>query len=401
MTPNQRGAEQKPVMDQSQDGYLLIADITGYTAFLRESELEHAKDSLRTLLDLLIEQTKPPLRISRLEGDAVISYALQGSFQRGQTLVDLIEATYVEFRRALDLMVLNTSCNCLACRNIANLDLKFFVHYGTFALESLPAYIELVGSDVNILHRLTKNSVTTMTGMHAYVLYTQAAVDQLNIPEIFPELTLHIESYADVGEITTFLMDMHPIWESRKHRFHKEVKPEDAILVFEQKFKISPTVAWEYVTNPKYRALIYGSDKQELKDLKKGRISEGSVYICSHGNNKIQQTIVDWHPFYQYTITNNTPGGGTAMNTVRIQSEPDGTRVILLASKIEGGSAFMRGFMNTIGKNKFLSSTEEGFEKLGKIIEVEIAEGAPHGQEAGKIPKEQIQEAVIQSLSDA
>ena len=83
MTPNQRGAEQKPVMDQSQDGYLLIADITGYTAFLRESELEHAKDSLRTLLDLLIEQTKPPLRISRLEGDAVISYALQGQLPEG------------------------------------------------------------------------------------------------------------------------------------------------------------------------------------------------------------------------------------------------------------------------------------------------------------------------------
>ena len=89
------------------------------------------------------------------------------------------------------------------------------------------------------------------------------------------------------------------------------------------------------------------------------------------------------------------------MNTVRIQSEPDGTRVILLASKIDGGSAFMRGFMNTIGKNKFLSSTREGFEKLGKIIEVEIAEDAPHGEEAGKITEEQIEEAVIQSLSDA
>jgi len=54
-------------------GYLVIADITGYTAFLSDSELEHAEDSLKDLLDLLIDQTKPPLVISRLEGDAVIS----------------------------------------------------------------------------------------------------------------------------------------------------------------------------------------------------------------------------------------------------------------------------------------------------------------------------------------
>ena len=388
-------------MQQAQEGFLLIADITGYTVFLRESELEHAKDSLRSLLDLLIEQTKPPLRISRLEGDAVISYALDGSFSTGQTLVDLIEETYIEFRRALDLMVLNTSCDCLACRNIANLDLKFFVHYGTFVLEPLHAYLELIGSDVNILHRLTKNSVTKMTGIRAYVLYTQAAVDQLKIPEMIPELTVHVESFADVGEITTYLMDMHPVWESRKHRYHKEVKPEEAIFIFEQKFNVSPTVAWEYVTNPKYRALIYGSDKQELKDLKKGRISNGSVYICSHGKNIIQQTIVDWHPFKQYTITNNTPGGGTAMNTVRIQTEPDGTRVILLASKIEGGSPIMRGFMNTLGKNKFLSSTKDGFNRLGKLIDDEIETSTPHGEQVGEIPEEQIEEAVVQSLMSA
>ena len=59
----------------AEQGYLAIADITGYTAYLNESELEHAQDSLSTILNLLIDQTKPPLTISRLEGDAVISFA--------------------------------------------------------------------------------------------------------------------------------------------------------------------------------------------------------------------------------------------------------------------------------------------------------------------------------------
>ncbi len=61
-------------MTASRSGFLLIADITGYTAFLSQSELEHARDSLNSLLGLLVEQKQRLLRISRLEGDAVFSY---------------------------------------------------------------------------------------------------------------------------------------------------------------------------------------------------------------------------------------------------------------------------------------------------------------------------------------
>jgi len=103
-------------------GYLVIADITGYTAYLSDSELEHAKDSLNSLLKLLIEYTKRPLLISRLEGDAVISYALDDNVSQGQTLVELVENTYVAFRKARELMIVNTTCECRACANIPGKD---------------------------------------------------------------------------------------------------------------------------------------------------------------------------------------------------------------------------------------------------------------------------------------
>ena len=44
-------------------GYFLIADITGYTQYLSESELDHAQKSLTALLNLLIKHTRPPLVI--------------------------------------------------------------------------------------------------------------------------------------------------------------------------------------------------------------------------------------------------------------------------------------------------------------------------------------------------
>ena len=147
-------------MSKTFEGYLLIADITGYTRYLSESELEHAQDTLTALLELLVENTRPPLVISRLAGDAVISYGLREDFFQGQTFIEKIEDTYVTFRKTIERLALNNTCRCNACANISNLDLKFFIHYGTFGIQRISDYDELVGSDIILLHRLLKNSVT-------------------------------------------------------------------------------------------------------------------------------------------------------------------------------------------------------------------------------------------------
>ena len=98
-----------------QHGFLIISDINVYSTYLKDSELEHARDSLTSLLKLVIAETRSPLTISKLEGDAVFSYAPKGGFLSGQTLLEIIESSYAAFRRALELMVLNTSCTCNAC----------------------------------------------------------------------------------------------------------------------------------------------------------------------------------------------------------------------------------------------------------------------------------------------
>src|SRR3989304_811830 len=77
----------------TQQGFLIISDITGYSKYVNESELEHARDSLTELLNILIRHTQSPLVISKLEGDAVFSYAPAGGFLQGQTLLDMIEKT--------------------------------------------------------------------------------------------------------------------------------------------------------------------------------------------------------------------------------------------------------------------------------------------------------------------
>jgi hypothetical protein len=46
-------------MAATEKGFLVIADISGYTSFLRNSELDSAAEHLRAFLDILIEHTKP------------------------------------------------------------------------------------------------------------------------------------------------------------------------------------------------------------------------------------------------------------------------------------------------------------------------------------------------------
>ena len=152
-------------MSKIHEGYLLIVDITGYTRYLSESELEHAQE---TMTALLVENTRPPLVISRLAGDAIISYGLREGFFQGQTFIEILEDTYITFRKAIDRLVLNNTCGCNACANISSLDLKFFIHYGTFGFQRISDFDELVGNDINLLHRLLKNSVTEETGFQAY-----------------------------------------------------------------------------------------------------------------------------------------------------------------------------------------------------------------------------------------
>ncbi|MFN8427363.1 MAG: hypothetical protein U0X87_14050 [Anaerolineales bacterium] len=47
----------------TQRGYLLIADISGYTSFVAKTELEHSHEIISELLELLVEKFQPVMTI--------------------------------------------------------------------------------------------------------------------------------------------------------------------------------------------------------------------------------------------------------------------------------------------------------------------------------------------------
>ena len=379
-------------------GYLVIADITGYTAFLNDSELEHAEDSLRDLLDLLIDQTKPPLVISRLEGDAVISYSPEASFLQGQTMVEIIENTYVRFRQARQRMRLNTACPCNACQNIPNLDLKFFVHYGTYVLQNFANYTELVGKDVNIAHRLLKNHIREETGISAYAAYTEAAVEALGIPEFVDEMQEHLEEFPDVGEVKLYVEDLEPVWQRESKRRRVFVDPEEAFFTTETEIPAEPPLVWDYFTKPEYRNVMMGADSTEIEDKNAGRTDEGAVYVCAHGDTLVPQPVLDWRPFEYYTYEMPMPGRLSVMITTRFIPIEGGTRVLGLCSKPRG--AMIARNLAKLARGQAQSNTQKGFDSLREVIIKELESGVSVRPEASSVPREQVAAAAKASLAE-
>lgn len=309
---------------------LLIADISGYTQFLQASELEHARGILTDLLGVLVDQTRPPLVISRLEGDAVFSYELSTRSVSGQTVVEMLEGTYVAFRRAIDLIVLNTTCDCNACANVGSLDLKFFVHHGEFALQEIGERRELLGTAVNIAHRLTKNTVKATTGITAYTLWTAAAFQALELLELAKGWVPHREVYDDVGQVECWVQDMHPVWLEQRDRSELSFDAAEVLVEASVEIPLEPELVWDRLADPVYRSVLMHASSQEIQPAENGRTGPGATFVCHHGSRVTPQLIVEWQPFRR-VITKDAlpfPGGKTFIFVeYRLEPTPGGTRL--------------------------------------------------------------------------
>jgi len=199
---------------KTQTGYLVLADISGYTSFVAQTEIEHADLALSHLLETIIEQLSSLLVISKLEGDAVFAYVEEGKLETARSLLILIDRTYLAFREKVLALYSQATCPCRACRALPTLDLKFMVHHGGFIVQQVAGIRDLLGTDVNLIHRLAKNHVTESTGWKGYALFTNQVLEQLQTErDSFVQQT---ESYEHLGEVETFVRDMHVRYESMK-----------------------------------------------------------------------------------------------------------------------------------------------------------------------------------------
>ncbi|MBF8290359.1 MAG: hypothetical protein HW391_1327 [Chloroflexi bacterium] len=183
-------------------GFLVIADLTGYTAYLSGGEIEHAPTIAGDLLETIVGRLEPPFRLAKFEGDAAFLYVEDGRADPS-LLLDALEASYIAFRRRLRSIEGATACTCNACGLAPRLDLKFIVHHGPFVRTIIAGREELAGSAVIVAHRLLKSPTVSAARINGFVLFTSAAGETLGLDPVALSLAESRESIEHLGDVST------------------------------------------------------------------------------------------------------------------------------------------------------------------------------------------------------
>lgn len=286
----------------------LIADISGYTSFLADVELDHAHDIIADLMDTVVRRLRPPFRLAKFEGDAAFFYAA-GDKLDGSVLQDAIESAYFAYRKRLRSIKQASSCECKACSRMQDLDLKFVSHHGEFIKHKIAGREELAGRDVIVIHRLLKNAAGERLGGHAYALYTDACVRAMEIDPVAQGLVEHQEAIDNIGEVKCWVRDLEEAWQRETDSNRNEVTHDKAINVIEFDIAAPRPTVWEYFTLPNLRPKWRGADSVR-ENSESGRRGVGTTNHCMHGPHAIIEEVIDWRPFDYLTLTTLLPMPG-------------------------------------------------------------------------------------------
>jgi len=287
-----------PGPSKIRNGFLIIADISGYTSFVSGTEFEHAQEIMEEITALLISHIQSPFKLVKLEGDATFYYAPAESLPDTQRLLDHIEGCYYDFATHLKHMQLVTHCHCKACSSIHDLDLKFFVHFGEYMVQRVPGTADdLAGPDVILLHRLTKNMVEENYGLRGYALFTDPAMQRIG------KLSLtqtHKENYEHLGDVECKIYNLQE-YEHRMRQTHRVyLERHESDYIFDRTVKTTPEILWSYIVEPQKR-IRWQALTVENKLNDEGRLGVDAEFHCDHGEFTRNTKLVDWRPFHYMT----------------------------------------------------------------------------------------------------
>ena len=261
----------------TQRGHLVLADISGYTAFVADTELEHSREILNELLETLVRGMAEHLRIGQIEGDALVAL---GERLPADPLAWLHEI-FFRFHRHLNRIKEVTTCPCKACANVGVLTLKFVCHYGEYLPQTFMGKETFVGNAVNMVHRLLKNKVPS----REYLLATNDAL------ALFPagvreRFATHREEY-DLGAVECGWMDLAALRaDPRARDAVRTVDDAGAQLRTDTLVDAPKDAVWAVLTDPAQRQKWMGVQRIDYKPGARHTLA-GAEYHCVHGANDV------------------------------------------------------------------------------------------------------------------
>ena len=152
---------------------LFIPDISGFTDFVNDNEIAHSQHIIEELLETLIDANVLDLKLSEIEGDAILFYS--DELPTSGEIFAQISKMFVDFHTHLRRYEQNRICQCGACATATNLSLKFVLHFGQVGDKQVKDHSKLFGREVIVAHRLLKNGVES----NQYALFSESLIREL------------------------------------------------------------------------------------------------------------------------------------------------------------------------------------------------------------------------------
>jgi len=180
----------------------LIADIGGYTRFLREQEksLSHAQVAVAKLLEALMDSAQP-FQVEKLEGDAVFLHLSWTAGAKDPGLLAAVRRMRGDFTLKQSGMLAARTCDCDSCSQMHKLTVKFVAHAGEAARQKVGPYSELAGMAVIVVHRMLKNTVP----VREYLLGT---ANVLPLIDATPPAARLDQDFEGIGPTPAYYLDL-------------------------------------------------------------------------------------------------------------------------------------------------------------------------------------------------
>ena len=266
---------------------LFIPDISGFTQFVNETEINHSKHIISELLDLLIKENDLGLEVAEIEGDAIFFYQYE-NIPGPDEFFEQVKKMFLKFHNHLKLYEYRRICPCGACSTATNLTLKFVVHAGDIAFIKVKDFRKPHGKDVVLVHRLLKNNIQEKE----YLLITDQLMERWGANHT-PEkgqcvINTGSSSYPQLGEVDYHFMKLDHLHNQVTIPVHEEEQNNKKSSIKVEIYIDRPKeIVFEVVSNFDYRhEWIPNVDEFEYEGNKVNRV--GTKHFCVIGDKKIE-----------------------------------------------------------------------------------------------------------------
>ena len=191
---------------------LCIPDISGFTRFMHDVDIEVSSQVIPSLLNKIIYSNTLQLKVSEIEGDAVLFYRT-GELPNFLDLVQQCKNFYTEFYTQMEVLLDKFRKKHSQIDFPEILGLKIILHYGPeIGMVQIGNRIKLMGEDVITAHRLLKNDIP----INEYLLVSEQLLAQYDTEKIngnfdWASVKKGVLKEADLGNLPYRYLDLKPL----------------------------------------------------------------------------------------------------------------------------------------------------------------------------------------------